>query len=540
MTSRTYDAVVIGAGHNGLCLAAYLQRAGLSTAIIERRHEEGGGVNTEEPVLSGYRHNMHAQFMEFFDVMPMIQDFGLEDLGLRTVMPEAQAGIAFADGRPPVILHRPDLLDRTHASIARYSRSDADTFVELKQRAARFEELLAVGLYNPPGSTAAVGMGTLEGRAAILEGTFGDLGVTGHFALKTPKMVIDEMFETPELRELMYRVSVEWGLPIDTAVTGTDFLTFLMWTTANWKLVMGGTHGLAKAMTQACYREGVDLIENAHVDRILVEDGRAVGVVARGVEYRAEKLVASNADVHQTLIGLVGEEHLSPLWAKRAKDFRFGPSHVLATPMFCLYEAPAYRSARWDPEIDKCFYTVVGYDGPDDMARYIRDAYSGLLPAPAAGTWVNSLWDRSQAPPGRHAATGWYFFPVASELSTEEWEEVRATFNDRFLARWREFAPNMTADNVIAHKLYTPDQMERKNMMREGDFSHGEFVPDQQGVNRPFPEASNYRTEIDGLYLCGSSAYPGGGVHAACGYNAYKKIAEDFGLPSPIGSGRSY
>src|SRR5690606_36948773 len=243
---------------------------------------------------------------------------------------------------------------------------------------------------------------------------------------------------------------------------------------------------------------------------------------------------------HQTLIGLVDEEHLSPLWAKRAKDFRYGPSHVLATPMFCLYEAPAYRSARWDPEIDKCFYTVVGYDGPDDMARYIRDAYSGLLPAPAAGTWVNSLWDRSQAPPGRHAATGWYFFPVASELSTEEWEEVRATFNDRFLARWREFAPNMTADNVIAHKLYTPDQMERKNMMREGDFSHGEFVPDQQGVNRPFPEASNYRTEIDGLYLCGSSAYPGGGVHAACGYNAYKKIAEDFGLPSPIGSGRSY
>ena len=540
MTSRTYDAVVIGAGHNGLCLAAYLQRAGLSTAIIERRHEEGGGVNTEEPVLSGYRHNMHAQFMEFFDVMPMIQDFGLEDLGLRTVMPEAQAGIAFADGRPPVILHRPDLLDRTHASIARYSRSDADTFVELKQRAARFEELLAVGLYNPPGSTAAVGMGTLEGRAAILEGTFGDLGVTGHFALKTPKMVIDEMFETPELRALMYRVSVEWGLPIDTAVTGTDFLTFLMWTTANWKLVMGGTHGLAKAMTQACYREGVDLIENAHVDRILVQDGRAVGVVARGVEYRAEKLVASNADVHQTLIGLVDEEHLSPLWAKRAKDFRYGPSHVLATPMFCLYEAPAYRSARWDPEIDKCFYTVVGYDGPDDMARYIRDAYSGLLPAPAAGTWVNSLWDRSQAPPGRHAATGWYFFPVASELSTEEWEEVRTTFNDRFLARWREFAPNMTADNVIAHKLYTPDQMERKNMMREGDFSHGEFVPDQQGVNRPFPEASNYRTEIDGLYLCGSSAYPGGGVHAACGYNAYKKIAEDFGLPSPIGSGRSY
>ncbi len=538
MATRTYDAIVIGAGHNGLCLAAYLQRAGLSTAIIERRHEEGGGVNTEEPVKAGFRHNMHAQYMEFFDVMPMIRDFGLEDLGLRTVMPEAQAGIAFADGRPPVVLHRPDLLERTHESIARYSRADADLFVELKQRAARSEELLAVSLYNPPGAVQAMGGGNTE--ATVLEAMFGDLGVGSHFALKSPKMVIDELFETPELRALMYRVSVEWGLPVDTSGTGMGFLTFVMWTTGNWKLVLGGTHSLAKAMTQACYREGVDLIENSQVDRVIVEDGRAVGVTARGTDYRATKVVASNADVHQTLIGLVGEEHLSPLWIKRAKAFRYGPSHVLGTPMFCLYEAPEYKSARWDSEIDKCFYTVVGFDGPDDMARYIRDAYSGTLPKPAAGTWVNSLWDRSQAPAGRHAATGWYFLPSASELSAQEWEEVRETYNERFLDIWAESAPNMTRDNVIAHKLYTPDQMEPKVMMREGDFSHGEFVPDQLGVNRPFPEASNYLTEIDGLYLCGPSAYPGGGVHAACGYNAYKKIAEDLGLPSPIGSGRSY
>ena len=540
MGSHTYDAIVIGAGHNGLCLAAYLQRAGMSTAIIERRHEEGGGVNTEEPVMSGFRHNMHAQFMEFFDIMPMIQDFGLEDLGLRTVVPEAQAGIAFADGRPPVILHRPDLLDRTHANIARYSKADADMYVELKQRGARFQEILAVGLYNPPGATGSAGLGGLEGRMMIVESAFGDLGLTGHFALKTPKMIIDEMFETPELRALMYRVCVEFGLPLDTAFTGSEFLTFLMWTTANWKLVMGGTHSLAKAMTQACYREGVDLIENCQVERVIVEDGRAVGVVGRGVEYRANKLVASNADVRTTLIDLVGEEHLSPLWVKRAKDFRYGPSHVLATPMFCLYEPPDYKSARWDPEINKTFYTVVGNDGPEDMARYIRDAYTDLIPKPAAGTWVNTLWDRSQAPKGRHSATGWYFFPIASSQSDEQWAEVRATYNERFLETWREFAPNMTPDNVIAHKLYTPEQMERKNMMREGDFSHGEFVPDQQGVNRPFPEASNYLTEIEGLYLCGSSAYPGGGVHAACGYNAYKKIAADFGLPSPIGPGRSY
>jgi phytoene dehydrogenase-like protein len=313
-----------------------------------------------------------------------------------------------------------------------------------------------------------------------------------------------------------------------------------MWMIGNWQLTKGGTHTLAKVMTQACYREGVDLLENAMVERIVIDGGRAVGVVVRGREIRATKLVASNADVRQTLLDLVGEENLSPLWAKRAKNFRYGPSHVLATPMFCLREPPAYRSARWDADIDRCFYTIVGYDGPDDALRYIRDAYSGRLPAPAAGTWLNSLWDPSQAPPGMHAATGWYFFPPAGSLSAGEWDEVRATFNDRFLARWQEFAPNMTPDNVIAQRLYTPDQMEQKNLMWEGDFSNGEMALDQLGVNRPFPEASDYRTEIDGLYFCGPSTYPGGGVHSACGYNAYKAVAADLGLPSPGGNARPY
>jgi len=534
MASSTYDAVVIGAGHNGLCLAAYLARAGLSTAIVERRHEEGGGVNTEEPLLPGYRFNLHGQYMEFFDIMPMIRDFGLEDLGLRTVMPEAQAGIAFADGRPPVVLHRPDLLDRTHASIARYSADDADLYVELKNRAISLEGLLAAGLYNIPSATSLADM------TELLEGMFGDLGITANFATKSIKVVIDELFETPELRALLYRATVEWGYPVDQVGTGAAFLTFLMWTFGNWKLVRGGTHALAKAMTQACYREGVDLIENSCVDQVIIEDGRAVGVMARGREIRAEKCVASNADVRQTLLDLVGEQHLSPLWTKRAKAFRYGPSHVLGTPMFCLHEAPDYKSSRWAPDLNRCFYTMVGFDGPDETIRYIRDAYSGRIPMAAAGMWVNSLWDKAQAPLGRHAATGWYFLPPASALSSAEWEQVRNNLNEQFIDAWQAAAPNMTRDNIIAHKLYTPDQMEHKNRMFEGDFSSGEFAPDQLGANRPFPEASNYRTEIDGLYFCGPSAFPGGGVHAACGYNAYKAIADDLGLASPVDTTRGY
>lgn len=536
MTARAYDAVVVGAGHNGLCLAAYLARAGLSTLVLERRHEEGGGVNTEEPVLPGFRHNLHAQYMEFLDVMPMVADFGLERLGLRTLAPEAQAGIAFGDGRPPLVLHRPDLLERTRASIARYSRADADLYVELKRRAAALEPLVAGGLYNLPVPQSA------ELQGEMLEAAFGDLGVRRDYALKSPRAVIDELFETSELRALLYRATVEWGAPLEESGLGGMFLTFVMWTMGNWKLCLGGTHSLAKAMTQACYREGVDLLESSPVERILVEDGRAVGVRVRGgAEYRAQRVVASNADLRQTLLTLVGPEHLSDVWRRRAEAFRYGPSHVLGTGAWCLREPPAYRGARVDPDIDRCFYTVVGYDSAEDVLRYVRDAYGGRVPERAgAGTWVNSLWDPAQAPPGRHAATCWYFLPTASSLDAADWAEVRAHQNGRLLRLWQQAAPNMTPANVIAQRCYTPDQMEAKNLMREGDFSNGEFALDQLGANRPFPEASSYRTEIDGLYLCGPSAYPGGGVHAACGYNAFKAIAADLGLPSPLVAARGY
>jgi phytoene dehydrogenase-like protein len=240
-------------------------------------------------------------------------------------------------------------------------------------------------------------------------------------------------------------------------------------------------------------------------------------------------------------VDLIGQEHLSDATFKKAKNFRYGPSGVLATPTLCLYEAPAYTSARWDPDIDKCFYTVVGYDEPEEMLRYIRDAHMGRIPEPAAGTWVNSLWDPGQAPPGRHSATGWFFFPKASYYSAQEWADIRSWYMDAFLARWGEFAPNMTPDNVMAMRLYTPDQMERKNLMWEGDCLVGELAPDQSGANRPWSgTGGGFRLEIEGLYLCGPSAFPGGGVHAGPGYNAYKVIAEDYGLPSPVDEERGY
>jgi phytoene dehydrogenase-like protein len=524
---QKFDAIVVGAGHNGLCLAAYLQRAGLKTLVCERRHEEGGGVNTEEPVAPGFYHNMHAQYMEFIDYMPFYWDFELEKLGARMIYPEAQAGIAFSDGRPPIVIHRPDLLDRTHASIARYSKADADTFVELKRKAMEIDQLFAAGLYSPPLPGAS--RGDYQAQAtAVLE----HLGLDPIVAFKQPRVIIDELFETPELRALLYRCCVEWGIPVEQEMGGNGFVIAILWLIGIWKLSVGGTHTLAHAMKQACLREGVTFRESSPVTKILLDGNGVCGVRIRSGEEFEARIVACNADVRQVFLDLVGEENLSDTYRRRAKNFRYGPSHVLGTTAWAIYDPPHFKSAEHDPEIDRCFYMVVGFDSPEEVLHYIRQAYGDELPDnPGAGIWVNTLWDRTQAPPGLHALTGWFFFPVASALTEEEWAEVRSTYNYLFYERLREFAPNMTWDNVIGHRLYTPIDMEHKNLMINGDFSNGAFHLDQMGSNRPFPEASRYKTEIQGLYLCGPSSYPGGGVHAACGYNAFKVICEDYGLP---------
>jgi phytoene dehydrogenase-like protein len=240
------------------------------------------------------------------------------------------------------------------------------------------------------------------------------------------------------------------------------------------------------------------------------------------------KIVVSNLDIRTTCRDLLGLDQTTPEMREFLEDWRFGPEHCLATPSFALHEPPDYKSAQHDPDINRCFYTIVGYENAEQVSEYIRQAFAGRPPElPAAGIWVNTLWDPSQAPPGKHAMNGWYFFPKASDLTEAEWDEVRETYNARFLALWEKYAPNMTRDNVIADALYTPFDIEREMGMPEGDFGHGR--PKAGFLD---PEAMGERslgwtkTGNEGLYLCA-----GNGVSAGPGYCAFKAIAEDFKLP---------
>jgi phytoene dehydrogenase-like protein len=524
MPDASYDAVIIGAGHNGLCLAAYLARAGQKVGVFEQRHEEAGGAHTEEATVPGFWHNLHAQYMEFIDYMPFYHDFDLPSFGARMIKPDAQIGIAFADGRPPLVIYRPGLEEETHHSISRFSKSDADTFNEVRRKVLAHDRYLAALLYNPPASEMT-GCDRAEFENKLLEMWVG-LGFKLNELEKSPKVLIDELFESTELRAALYRQCPEWGANLHSG-TGLGFIISVIWLCGIHYMSVGGTHTLGHAMASACLKEGVDLRYNSHVRAILTRNGRATGIqLDDGREIEA-RIVASNADPRTTFVELLGKEKLSAFRKERLANWRFGPEHVLATPSFALHQPPDYKSARHDPAINRCFYTIVGYENHHEVSEYILQAYGGRIPeTPGAGTWVNTLWDPSQAPPGKHAMNGWFFFPKASCLSEAEWSEIRANYNSRFLELWERYAPNMTPHNVIAERLYTPLDIQSKIGMPEGDFSHGRPGVMILGVARD----NVYRVEIEGLYMCGASA-GGGGITAAPGYNAFKVIAQDHGLP---------
>ncbi len=529
MPDASYDAVIIGAGHNGLCLAAYLARAGMKVGMFERRHDEGGGAHTDEATVPGFWHNLHAQYMEFIEMMPFYRDFNLPGFGARVVKPDAQVGITFADGRPPLIIYRPEMPEETYQSIAHYSKRDAETFHEIRRKVLAANNSISAMLYSPPAQEVPGEAGRIETVMGNLLQLWVDLGFKPNEMNKCPKVLIDQLFESSEMRATLYRQCVEWGANLH-AGDGFGFVMCVIWLCANHYMSIGGTHTLAHAMASAALNAGADLRYNSPVVEIIRHSGRAIGVRLKdGRIIEARKLVASNADPRTTFVDLIGWDKLSEFRKERMSNWRFGPEHVLGTPSFALRMPPDYKSARHNPDINKCFYTIVGFEDAQQVSDYILQAYGGQIPdRPGAGTWVNSLWDPSQAPPGLHTMNGWFFFPSASCLSPGEWDTVRREYNGKFLELWGTYATNMTRENVIADKLYVSLDMERRMAMPEGDFSHGRLGHMNIGPGR----THIYRSEIEGLYMCGASA-GGGGISAAGGYNAYKVIAHDYNLPKP-------
>ena len=499
MDSNTYDAIIVGAGANGMCMGAYLARSGMKVGIFEARYEEGGGFWSWEN-MPGFRFN-HAHCNEFNEWMPFIKDFGLYDLGFRDVYPDVQHSIAWRDGRPPIVLHKAEegFYDKSHKSIAQYSKHDADTWVRCRKLAREMEPLFTNWFYSPPTMPTAEMPNPMVPLGEMFMERF---GLPKHYYLSSAQDIIDYLFESPEMRTMFYKLCEEFGTPLRNHGLGLMCLVSIFFILNNHRVAVGGTHTLAHAMAMAATRDGVDIHERCRVNEIQVKNGVATGVqLEDGRVFHANKMVISNGDVKQTLLGMMGgEKTLSDTWVKRAEHFKYGHGMCITMPLMALHEKPNYKSSKWDEDVNRSFIVYHGAESPEDMLRHSLEAeigleasITGLIPAFSS---IPSQHALGYAPKGKHSYYGGWFAPNASSYSAEEWRDISDNLCERFITgNFMHYAPNMTMENVIGCHPVTPYLLEQENFMPEGDFFLGTVRADQVAHCRPFPEAARYKTE---------------------------------------------
>lgn len=511
----TYDGIIVGGGHNGLTCAAYLARAGLNIAVVERNEVMGGGCATEELTLPGFKHNTHANYL-FFEEGPVPRDLQLGRYGLRLVYPEIQHSMVFSDGTA-VTIHRDT--EKTAASFARFSQRDAESYLKLYDTfAVKMRPLMNQFMYSAPLTPVEA--------AQRVRGPLGEEMLS--YAPLSLHEAVDRNFEDERIRSVfklfLHAIALE-------NVPGLGlFFPRLLSRLTNLAIVDGGTAQVAEALCQVLREAGATLITGRHVAGIEVSEGRATGVrLADGEILQASRFVASGVDAPQT-IRLAGEDNFDASIVEGVRNYRWA-SHALVTLHLALNEPPRYAAAAFDPDVDQAFDVMWGVDTGREINEQFEVIARGGLPERLVGNGCCNSPFASYAPPGKHVAFWWPFAPYNLDGDPANWDRRKDEISEDMLKQWGRFATNLDGSNVLGAALYTPLDIERHciNMM-QGSHHVGAYLPTQIGAYRPTPELSHYRTPVEGLFLCGSSSHSGGAVTGSPGYNCANTITEDLNI----------
>jgi phytoene dehydrogenase-like protein len=523
LPNDTYDGIIIGAGHNGLILQAYLGKAGVKTLCIDRAATAGGGLATvEHPPQSSFRHNTHSFFHRAITRMPWYRDLELERLGASYLEPPLNVAMLLADGRS---LEWWTDFERTVESFESFSSKDAralrrwrDEFVPIA------EKILVPEAMSPPLPP--------ERRRQLLERTPPGRRLLEVSRLSPLEFVLRE-FEHPAIQAGLLFFN---GLrEVDLRAPGFGHhIAFLLASPAKAQMCRNGSATLARALTDAVGQSGGTLLLQTGPKEIVVENGRAAGVaLADGRFIRARQFVASSLNPQQTFLDLLDPGHVPGVWRERAANFKYN----LLAPLFSLNlnlsEPPRYTAAEGKPHLHEAFMVILGLERLEQFHEIVACHERGTMPPTAMWGACPTVFDPSQAPPGRHTAFMWEKLPYRLNNDPASWDAAKQRHGEQMLAKWKQYSPNLQS-SVLDWFTRSPLDTERSlPNMREGDLLVGAFTHGQVGYNRPFPGAGHFRTHLPGLYLCGSSSHPGGNVTGLPGYNAAQVLLADLGLKAP-------
>jgi phytoene dehydrogenase-like protein len=514
---RSYDGIIIGAGHHGLVLGAYLAKTGLHILIVERRLDYGGGLCTKEATEPGFYHNLHSINHFHISETPWFKDLHLSER-VTYITPRYEFGQAHSDGTA-LVLGRD--LEETVANIARFSKRDAATFREWNRKAEGITaQIFLPERYSEPlpqTEREALLSRTLLGREF--------LAVTK----RQPLEVVQELFDNEHVRLLfLFKISLFGTWLVDTlsktSPMGSVIRAFDL--ESGYQLCQGGSFNLARGLMEIFIAAGGRYQPEVAIDRIVIEGGRASGIaLVDGRTVRA-KFIASTLDVHQMFDKLVGREQLPAPFRCKLDQFQY-TTWALFGLHLALHESPHFTAASFDPNIDRALKWSIGAETMEDLFTAHREVQAGRVPKVVQfGSGPLSVLDPTQAPPGKHTTYAWHVMPLTPDLGGQDDQAFHEEFADKIIETWARYCPNMTSKNIIARYIYTARDYARELInMRNGDIFMGAFNAEQVMYNH-----FGYRTPIANLYNAGSAGHPGGAISGGSGYITAGIIARDLGL----------
>jgi phytoene dehydrogenase-like protein len=528
-----FDAIVVGAGHNGLTTASYLSRAGLKTLVLERREIVGGCAVTEEidtDVAPGCRVST-ASYIASMLRPEVVRDMRLADFGLRMVACDPGVQAALPDGS--VISWWSDRRQMTEELSCR-APGDLVRFFEIQEELQRLAAYLQPFFMEPPPDPGRRGLAglmellrvgkrfrriTADEMAAMLKFLTGSLGD-----------FLDREFESDALKRLILSNSLygKHGGPYQPG-TAMGLLFHLLSGGDEEKQgfaghVIGGMGAITEAMAASCRDNGVDIRIGQQVKQINLARGKACGVTLGDGSVIDASLVVSNADPKRTYLDLLSPGDLDDDFRRKVEGIKMdGPCGKVN---FVLSGEPRVTGmpASHSKAQRSLFTLAPSLQEAEDI---YNQAAKGEVPD---HLWVDCVLASNVDPglvtDGRHVMTCFVQY-LPYKLRDGSWNEEREKIGDKVTEIIGRYAPNFPS-SILARRIFTPVDLEQTFGITEGNIFHGDINMGQLFFMRPVPGWAHYRAPIEGLYLCGAGTHPGGGVTGAPGYNAARRILKDW------------